>query len=70
MKEYIVQSKSGVVINFTFSVKNEMIRVLVKMIIYGILACVILNVTRHVKLRKIVMLKIVHAKNVCLVNYF
>ena len=30
MKEYIVQSKSGVMINFMFSVKNEIIRVLVK----------------------------------------
>ena len=39
-----------------------MISVLVKMIVCGILARVIMNVMKHVKLKKIGMLKIVPAK--------
>ena len=39
-----------------------MISVLVKMIVCGILARVIMNVMKHVKLKKIGMLKIVLAK--------
>ena len=50
------------------SVKNQMIGVFVKVVIYGIPASVITSVIRYVKLTSTQILKIVHAKNVYLVN--
>ena len=53
MKVYVIQSKNGIKINVGGSVNNQMIGVLVKVIIYGIPARVIVNVIRHVKLMNI-----------------
>ena len=39
--------------NVGVSVKNQMIRDIVKMVICGILVCVIANIIRHVKLSNI-----------------
>ena len=50
-------------INFGVSVKNQMIGVLAKMIIYGILARVTVNVIRHVKLMNIQILEIALVQN-------
>ena len=46
-----------------------MIEVLVKMIICGIIECMIVNAIKPVKLKNIWALKIVPVKNVLLVNY-
>ena len=46
------------------SVKNEIIGILVKMILCGILAPALVDLIRHVKLTNIQILKIVDAKNV------
>ena len=53
MKVYVIQSKNGIKINVGVSVNNQMIGVLVKVIICGIPARVIVNVIRHVKLMNI-----------------
>ena len=50
-------------INIGVRVKNQIIRVFIKMIIREILARVIANITRCVKLADIQILKMCHAKN-------
>ena len=47
---YIIQSKHGTMINANMNVKNQLIRVLVKMVKCGILVNVIENVIKPVKL--------------------
>ena len=49
----VIQSKNGIMINIGVRVKNEIIRVLIKIILCEILAIVIVNVTRRVKLTNI-----------------
>ena len=63
MKDYVIQSKSGMM-NVSVSVKNKMNGVLVRMTICGILVSVTASVTRHKKLTNIYMLKFVHGKSV------
>ena len=46
-------SKNGIMINISVRVKNQMVRVLIKIIICEILAPVIVNVARRVKLTNI-----------------
>ena len=53
MKSYVIQSKNGILMNVGVRVKNQMTGVLLKIIIYGILVCAIVNVIRHVKLMNI-----------------
>ena len=50
--------------NFSVSLKSQLIGVFVNTIICGILVRVIVNVLRHVKLTYTQILKIVHGKNV------
>ena len=50
MKIHVIQNKNGVMMNIGVSVKSQMIGVLVKMIICGILAHVILTVKNKGKL--------------------
>ena len=50
MKVYVIQSKNGIIMNDSLRVKNYTIGVLVKMIIFAILAPVIVNVIKHLKL--------------------
>ena len=50
MKEYLIQSKNGIIMNVGVSIQNYMIRVFAKMILCGILARVIVNEIKHVKL--------------------
>ena len=64
LNETVRNSKHGTTMNATVSVKNQMIWVFVKSVACGILARVIVNVIKHVKLINIQMLKIVHVKNV------
>ena len=45
----VIRSKNGIMMNVSMSVKNQMIGVLAKMIIYEILARVIVRVIKHVK---------------------
>ena len=49
MKVYVIQTKIGILVKVGVSAKNWIIGVIVKMIICGILAVVILGVTSHVK---------------------
>ena len=44
MKVYVIQNENGFINNVNVSVKNQMIGVLVKMIIFGILAREIVNI--------------------------
>ena len=48
MKEYVIRSENGIMMHVGVNGKNEMIRVLAKMITCGI---PIASVLRHVKLR-------------------
>ena len=50
---YVIQSKNEININVGVKVKNYMIEILAKRIIYGVLAGVIVRVIRHVKLTSI-----------------
>ena len=50
MKIHVIQNKNGVMRNIGVSVKSQMIGVLAKMIICGILVRVMLRVINHVKL--------------------
>lgn len=50
IKMCFTQNKTRININAEMSVKNWMIGVFVKMIIYGILVPVVVNAIRHVKL--------------------
>ena len=50
IKMCFTQNKTRININADMSVKNWMIGVFVKMIIYGILVRVVVNAIRHVKL--------------------
>ena len=50
IKMCFTQNKTRININAEMSVKNWMIGVFVKMIIYGILVRVVVNAIRHVKL--------------------
>ena len=59
-ESYVIESNKVIMMNVGISVKNQMIEVLVKMIICGILARLIVNVIQHVKLVNIEILKIVH----------
>ena len=54
IKVYEIQNKNGIMMNFDVSVNHEMIRVLVKLIVHGILGRVIASVIRHVKFGKLV----------------
>ena len=49
MKMHVIQSKNRILMNVNVNLKNQMIRVLGKPIVYGIV-CVIVSVMRHVKL--------------------
>ena len=53
IKVCVIRSKNGVMMNVSVSVKNQMIGVLAKMIIYEILAHVVVRVIKHVKLTNI-----------------
>ena len=55
-------------INIGVRVKNQVIRVLIKIIICEILARVIVNVIRRLKLTNIQISKNFHTKKVCLIN--
>ena len=50
MKVYVIQSKNRVMMSVGVSVKKKMIGVFVKMILCGMLARVIVNVIRYVKM--------------------
>ena len=58
MKVHVTQSKNGILLSVWLKVKNYIICVLAKMIIYGILVRVIVSVIKHVKT--------VHEKNLVL----
>ena len=45
---FVIKSKNGNIMNFGVSVSNNMVGVLVKMIIFGILPRVILNMVRKI----------------------
>ena len=62
LKEHVIQSKNGIIMNVGVSIKNQMIVVLAKMIKCRFLACVIVNVRKHVKLINIQVLKIALGK--------
>ena len=64
MKVYVIQSKNGIMLTASISVKNYMIGVLAKMVISGILAHVIVNVIKYVKLTNIEILEIALVKHV------
>ena len=70
MKLYVNQCENKTMMNVEVSVKNQMMEVLVKMIMCGIVARVIVNAIEHVKLINIQVLKIVHWKEICLVNKY
>lgn len=59
---YVFQNKIGIIMNVGLIVKNQITGFFAKSFICGILARVIMNVMKHVKLKKIGMLKIVPAK--------
>ena len=59
-ESYVIESNKVIMMNVGISVKNQIIEVLVKMIICGILTRLIVNVIQHVKLVNIEILKIVH----------
>ena len=63
MRVDVIQGKNGIMINVVVVVKNQMIGVLVKMNICGILECVIVDVIRRAKLINISILKSVHAEH-------
>ena len=50
-KMFVIKSKNGNIMNFGVSVSNKMVGVLVKMIIFGILPRVILNMVRKINWR-------------------
>ena len=50
-KMFVIESKNGNIMNFGVSVSNNMVGVLVKMIIFGILPRVILNIVREINWR-------------------
>ena len=50
-KMFVIKSKNGNIMNFGVSVSNNMVGVLVKMIIFGILPRVILNMVREINWR-------------------
>ena len=50
-KMFVIKSKNGNIMNFGVSVSNNMVGVLVKMIIFGILPRVILNIVREINWR-------------------
>ena len=50
-KMFVIKSKNGNIMNFGVSVSNNMVGVLVKMIIFGILPRVILNMVRKINWR-------------------
>ena len=64
IKMYALQSKYGIVKNVAVDVKNWLIEIFVKMIIYQILLLVIVNVIRHVKLVSILVLEIGSVKSI------
>ena len=53
MKAYVIQTKNEIITNVCVSAKNKIIGILVKMIIRGILAHVIVNVIKHAKLMNV-----------------
>ena len=65
---YEIQIKSGIIRNVSVNVKNQMIGVLVKMVVYGNLLHVIVSVIKHVKLMNTFLQKTVLAKNFQFVN--
>ena len=62
MKVYVIQRKNEIIMNKGVSVKNQVIGILAKMTVCGILVHVIVSVIRHVKLTNIQILKIFPAK--------
>ena len=62
MKVYVIQRKNEIIMNKGVSVKNQVIGILAKMTVCGILVHVIVSVIRHVKLTNIQILKMFHAK--------
>ena len=63
MKVYVIQGKSGIMMNIGASVKNQMSGFLAKMTTCGILVHIFVSAIRHVKLMDIQTLKTVHVKN-------
>ena len=64
MKIYLIQSKNGIMINVNVNVRNQLIGVLVKETTCEILAHVIVNVIKREELVSILILIVLHAKNV------
>ena len=62
MKIYVIQSKSGIMMNVSVSEKNQINGVPVKKATYGILAHVMVSMIKYVKLVSIQILKVKHAK--------
>ena len=53
IKVHVILVKSGIIMNVVVSVKNQMVGVLLKTVMYGILARGIVNVIKHVKLMNV-----------------
>ena len=53
IKVHVILVKSGIIMNVVVSVKNQMVGVFLKTVMYGILARGIVNVIKHVKLMNV-----------------
>ena len=62
MKVYVIQSNTGVIMNVSVTVKIQMIGLIAKMIVFGILVHLIARVIRREKLTDIQILNIDYAK--------
>ena len=62
MKVYVIQSNTGVIMNVSVTVKIQMIGLIAKMIVFGILAHLIVSVIRREKVTDIQILNIDYAK--------
>lgn len=47
IKVYVTQTKNGIIINVGVNVKNQIIGFFIKMIIFGILVRVVVNIIKH-----------------------
>ena len=72
LNESIYNSKKKRIMNVAMSVKNQMIGIIVKMVIRGILARAIVNIvySKRSRIGEHLDIKSVYAKNVSLVNYY
>ena len=62
MKVYVIQSNTGVIMNVSVTVKIQMIGLIAKMIVFGILVHLIVSVIRREKVTDIQILNIDYAK--------